>query len=112
MVVDLTSGDERDLAVEKIHDRPKEAGLRLTALAEQDQVVAGQDPAFERGQHRLVEADDAREQLITMFQLAKQVRAELFLDGAVGVAGGAKLADRGGAGGVHADQGSERLRKR
>ena len=95
MVVDLATLDHRHRIVKQVDDRAHEARLGLTAFAEQDQVVAREDAAFEPRQDRVVEAEDAGEELVAALELRQQVRAELLLDGAVLVAGGAELADRG-----------------
>ena len=55
--------------------------------------MAREDAALERGQHRVVEADEPGEQLPTGGERGEQVVAELLLDGAVGEAGRAQGAE-------------------
>src|SRR6266542_275878 len=71
-----------------------EAGLGLASFPQQDEVVAGQDAPLQRGQYRVVEADDRGEQRLPLLQSIQEVLAELILDGAVGIPGGSKLGDR------------------
>ena len=61
VVVDLAAGDDRRPLVEQADQRPDQPGLALPALAEEDDVVAGEQGALDLGQHGVVEADDARE---------------------------------------------------
>jgi hypothetical protein len=98
MVVDLAARDDRNHLVQQADHVPDQAGLRLAPLAQHDDVVPGQDPPLQGGEDRVVEADDRREQLLALRQSSQQVLAELFLDAAIGIAGGAKLADGGGGG--------------
>ena len=60
-VVDLAAGDDRRPLVEQADEGADQAGLALAALAEEDEVVAGEQRALELGQHGVLEADDARE---------------------------------------------------
>src|SRR2546430_75126 len=70
----------------------------MATIAQQDQVVAGQDPPLQRGEHRLLEPDDRREQGLASRQAVQEVVAQLVLHGAVDVARGAELADGRGRG--------------
>src|SRR5438093_4943991 len=104
MVVDLAAGDHRHNIVKEVDDRADESGLRLAALAQQDQVVAREDPSLEPGEHGVLEAEDPGEQLLTELEMAEQVGPKLLFDGSVGVSGGAELAERRRV--RHADQGN------
>ena len=58
--------------------------------------MSGEDPALQTRQHRFVEPDDPREQLVAAFELGQQVRAQLVLHRAVLVSGVAERSDRRG----------------
>jgi hypothetical protein len=95
MVVDLAAGDDRGLLVHELHQVADQPGLGLASFAEQDEIVAGEDPSLERRKHGIVEPDHAGEQRLTLAQLRQEVVAKLLLQRPVGVAGRAELADRG-----------------
>ena len=59
--------------------------------------MPGQDRVLDRGQDRLLEADDGREDLHAGRESLEQVGAELFLDRSRAPAGGPQLGDGGGA---------------
>ena len=61
VVVDLAAGDLGTPLVEQADQGAHQPGLALAALAEQHQVVAGQQGGLQLGQHGVVEADDAGE---------------------------------------------------
>ena len=86
--------------------RADQPGLALAALAEQHHVVAGEQRPLDLGQHGVVVADDAGEARLAGAQPGQQVVAQLLLDGAVHVAGGAQLAE--GAGQVGRGNGQNR----
>ena len=69
----LGAGDDRRPLVEQADDRADQPGLALAALAEQDDVVPGEQGALEVGQHGLVEADDAGEPVV-----ARRIRGSRF----------------------------------
>ena len=79
IVVDLTAGDHRDLFVEQIDQAAEDAALRLTAQAEQDEVVPRQDRVHELRDDRLVVSDDAGKQPIAGVELPHEVVADLLL---------------------------------
>ena len=60
---------------------PGQPRLRLAALAEEDEVLAGDDRVLDRGQDGLVVADDARDDRPPGGEPGQQVRPELLLDG-------------------------------
>ena len=94
--MELGAVDHRRPLVEQADDRADQAGLALAALAEQHEVVAREQGALEVGQHGLVEPDDAWEPGVAAAQAGEEVGADLLLDGAVLVPGGAQRADGGG----------------
>ncbi len=94
MVVDLTTLDDRRPLVEEADERADQPGLALAAFAEQHDVVAGEQCAFELGEHGLVEADDAGEAFAVVTEPSEQVVTQLSLDGLVHMAGGAQRAKR------------------
>ena len=49
--------------VEQADEQPRHPGLGLAALAEEDEVLAGEDRVLDRRDDRLLVADDAREDL-------------------------------------------------
>jgi hypothetical protein len=69
--------------------RPAGRCLALAALAQQDDVVPGDDGALQVGQYRLAEADDAGEGILTCAHPLQQVMPQLLLDGAKLVSAGA-----------------------
>ena len=85
--------DDRRPLVEQAGEGADQPGLALAALAEQDEVVAGEQRALEVGQDGVVEADDAGETGLAGAQPGEQVVADLGLDGAVDVAARAQLAE-------------------
>ena len=65
--------------VEQLDQGADQAGLALAALAEQHDVVAGEDRALDLRQHGVVEADDAGEAVLAGAHPREQVVAELAL---------------------------------
>ena len=94
VVVDLAARDVRRPLVEQPDQRADQPGLALAALAEQDEVVAGEQGPLDLGQHRVVEAEDAGEGGLAGGQARQQVGAHLDLDGPVDVAAVAEVAQR------------------
>ena len=78
-------------------ERAQQAGLALSALAEQDDVVAGEQGALELGDDRPVEPVDPRPGVLARAQLGEQVVADLGAQVLLLVAGGPQLAQRRGA---------------
>jgi hypothetical protein len=83
VVVDLAAGDHRRPLVEQPGDGAHQPGLALAALAEEHDVVAGEQGALQLGQHGVVEPDDAGERVTTCAQCRDQVGADLGLHAAV-----------------------------
>ena len=65
------------------HQGADQPGLALAALAEQHQVVAGEQGPLDLGQDGVVVADDAGEGRLAGAHPGEQVGAELLLDRAV-----------------------------
>ena len=61
VVIELPAGDDRQPRVEESDEQSRQPRLGLAALAEEDQVVPGQDRVLDRGNDRILVADDARE---------------------------------------------------
>ena len=57
VVVDLRAGHDRHPLVEQVDERADDPGLRLAPLAQQDDVVPGQDGVLELGDDRVLEAE-------------------------------------------------------
>ena len=81
--------------VEQAADRADEPGLALAALAQQDDVVPGEQGALHVRQHGLVEADDAGEAILPGAHPRQQVLSDLLLDRAIDVAARPQLAQCG-----------------
>jgi len=112
VLVDGAGGDieVRDPRVEEPRQEPHEAALALALFAEEEHVMAGEDCVDHFGEHRVVVAEDAGEELAgrgaRRGECRDEVCAEFVLHGARAPAGGAEFgegADRraGGIGGRH-----------
>ena len=77
VVADLAARDDGAPLVEQPAEGAHEAGLALPSLSEQHEVVAGEQRRLELRQHRLVEADHAREGVVAGAEPGQQVVAEL-----------------------------------
>src|SRR5439155_19035849 len=95
MVVHLAAGGDRREGIEQADHVADEPGLGLAPLAEEDDVVAGQDAPLERGQHGIVEPHDGWEQRLASSQALQEVLSKLVLHGPVGEARGAEFAEGG-----------------
>ena len=91
VVIDLAPGHHRRPLVEKIHEGADETGLALAALAEEHDVMAGEQGPLDLRSHRLIEADDAWEGVVAIGESLDEVRSDFILDRAMGVAGGAEI---------------------
>ncbi len=96
VVVDLAAGDDRYLLVEQVHERADQPGLGLPALAQEDDVLTGQDRVLQVREDRVLVADDAREVLLALLDARDQVLAHLLLHAQHPVAGCAQFTDRPG----------------
>ena len=100
VVVDLAAGDLGDPLVEQPGERADHPRLRLSALAEEDQVVSAQQRVLERRQHRVLVAEHALAQALARAQPRQQVGAQLFAHAARRPTGGAQLGERARGGGA------------
>ena len=78
--MDFAARDDGNPLVQQFDEGAQDAALRLTAQAEQNEIVSGEDGVDELRNDRLVEADDAGEESFARAQLAYQVVADLLLD--------------------------------
>ncbi len=60
---------------------PNKPGLGLASLAEQYQVLAGQEGILDLGYDRVLEADDAGEKLLAALDLSDEVLTDFLFDG-------------------------------
>ena len=93
VVVDLAARDRRRDRVEKLDELAREACLRLSALAEEDDVLTRKDGVLDLRDHRRVVANDPLEERALLRQRGDEVRAELLLHRTAPVAGLAQRAD-------------------
>ncbi len=82
VVVDLAAGDDRNDWVEELDEGPQEPGLGLSAKAEQDEIVPGQDGVDDLGEDGVLVADDAREEGRACLEGLDEVGPKLLPDGA------------------------------
>ena len=80
VVVDLAAGDDRHPLVEQTDERAHDARLRLAALAEEDDVVAGEQRVGELRDDGVVVTDHAVDERFALREHAHGVGTELFLD--------------------------------
>ena len=71
----------RDVLVEEAHERPHEPALGLALLAEEEQVVPGEDGDRDLGDDGVVVADDAGKERLVGLERGEEVVAEFVLDG-------------------------------
>ena len=102
VVVDLAAGDDRHPLVEQRGERADHAGLRLTTLAEEDHVVAGDERVLELGQDGVLVADDAFDERTSLGDARQRVGPHLLLDRARLPSVGLELAEGSGTGHAHA----------
>ena len=104
VVVDLAAGHDRHPLVEQAGERADHAGLGLAPLAQEDDVVPGEEGVLELRHDGLLVADEATEERLAGGDLGHGVAADLVLDRDGLPAGGPELAEGGhrrrrGAGG-------------
>ncbi len=75
MVVHFTAFDDGGFLIEQFDQMSDQPGLRLPPLTEKDEVVACEDSAFERGQDRVLVANDGRKEVLTIGKPVEQVVA-------------------------------------
>src|SRR5205814_9011105 len=81
IVVDLTAFDEGQPFVEQAGQGTRQTRLGLPPLAEEDDVLSGNNRVFYLGDDSLFEADNALELRLVRLELFDQLVAQLFLDG-------------------------------
>ena len=87
VVVDLAAAHDRRLLVEEGHQASDDAGLGLAALAQEDDVLAGEHGVFHLGDDRVLEAHDAGEERRALSHAGHEVLADLLTDGEHAVSG-------------------------
>src|SRR5205085_11868778 len=80
VLVEFAAGDHRDRLVEQAGQAADHPRLRLSALAEEDDVLATQDRVLELRHHRLFVAEDAVEDWPALADARDQILAPLLLD--------------------------------
>jgi hypothetical protein len=98
VVVELASGDDGEPRIEETDEQPRHPRLGLPALAEEDEVVAGEDRVLDGRDDRILVADDTREDLAARREPGEEVGPQLFLDRARAPARGDQLTQRRGLG--------------
>jgi hypothetical protein len=98
VLAELGARDDRGPLVEQSDERAQQAGLALAALAEQHDVVPGDEGALELRQHRVVEAVQAGPRVLPRRQQREQVGADLRLHRARPVVGRPELPEGGDGG--------------
>ncbi len=66
MIVDFATSDHRCPLVQQPHQGSDQAGLALPTFPEEDDVVPGEQSAFDLGEHGVLEADDAGEAVLAV----------------------------------------------
>src|SRR5262249_36064630 len=77
---DLAARDDGHPLVEQLGERADHAGLRLAALAEEDDVVPGDERVLELRQDGVLVADDPVDELLALRDARDRVAAHLLLD--------------------------------
>jgi uncharacterized repeat protein (TIGR01451 family) len=89
LLAQLGPADDRRPLVEQADQRAQQPGLTLTALAEQNEVVAGDERPLHLRQDSVLEAQDARPDIVTFGQRGEEVLPQFLLDSSFTVACGA-----------------------
>jgi len=110
IVVDLASGDRGQHGVEQRDERARDTRLRLATLAEEDDVLAGEDRVLDLGHDGLLVADDPFEEGLLARERDHEIRTQLFLHGAAAISALAKRSDGHGTVGGHERSPSFRAR--
>ncbi len=96
MFAQFGPADHRRPLVKQPDQRTQQPGLALTAFTEQDEVMARDQRPLHLRQNGVVEAQDARPDVVAFGQRGQQILADFLLDSPLTMAGGAQLADRAG----------------
>jgi hypothetical protein len=108
VLVELAAHQDRRPLVEQADEGADQPGLALPALAEQHEVVAGDEGPLDLRQDRVLEPDQAGEADLAAAEPGEQIAAQFGLDRPEGRAGGPELAERRGGGGRGALRGDVR----
>jgi hypothetical protein len=96
IVVHLAAENNGDLIVQQVDHRADQPRFGLTALAQEDDVLPGEDRVLELRDHGFFEAEDAGEDVLTLAHLVDKIAPHLLLDGLDLVTGAAQLTESGG----------------
>ncbi|GAA1329411.1 hypothetical protein GCM10009610_66690 [Pseudonocardia xinjiangensis] len=80
MLAELGALDDGGPLVEQVDDRAQEAGLALTALAQQHDVVTCEEGTFQLREHGGLEPDDPGPCVAPLAERGEEVLADLVLD--------------------------------
>ena len=94
VLVELGARDHRCPLVEQPGQCAQQSGLALPALAEQNQVVPGDQRALQLRQDGVLEAEDAGPDVAAVGQRGEEVLPDFDLDAALAMTGGTELAER------------------
>lgn len=94
---DFAAGEDGDFVVEECDEGADDAGFGLSALAEEDDVLAGEDGVDDVGDDGFVVAVDSWEKGLAGADFGDEVFPHLFADGEDAVSGGAEFSDGSGA---------------
>ena len=98
VVVELAAGNDGQPRIQEPDEQSRQPRLGLPSLAEEDQVVPGQDRVLDRGNDQILVADDAWEGRGARRDARKQIRPQLRLDRPRAPARGVQLRQGGGPG--------------
>jgi hypothetical protein len=93
MLPQLGTLDDGRPLVEQASEGTQQPGLALSALAEEHDVVSGDQRPFELRQHGVLEAQDSGPNVAPLRERSQQVLPNLRLDASLAVPGGPQLAD-------------------
>jgi len=96
VLAQFSPADHRGPLVKQAGKRPQQPCFALPALTEQDKIVARDQRTLDLGQHGVVEAQDARPDLVTLGQRGQQVFPDFLFDSPFTVPGGTQFADGAG----------------
>src|SRR5262249_16718406 len=80
VVIDLTTGNDWNHLIEQINKTPRHTCLRLTTLAEKNDVLPRENRIFDLWKHRLFISNDPREQFFALPDLLDEILAHLFFN--------------------------------
>ena len=89
----LGAREVRELGIQEAGEQAHESALGLALLAEEEHVVPGENRVDDLGDHRIVVADDAGEEIVAALQGRDQILTDLGFDGARTPSRGAELGD-------------------